>query len=196
MYSWGWNESGQTGFPTPPNALTAFATRNIDSTPSTTGNLLRESDAKTNTDHVLLNEENDPAIGGCESAEISNCNVSIVEPTSMLSAPLLLELERYLPTREDDFVSIVDVACGSRHTIALSSTGQVLSWGWAKYGQLGQACCVLNGVVDRADGVTKPTCKDAAHLPGLVDLSYAKVKVRRVACGSWSTLLFTDCIME
>lgn len=31
----------------------------------------------------------------------------------------------------------MDVACGSRHSLALSAEGTLYSWGWGVYGQLG-----------------------------------------------------------
>eukprot|EP00698_Gefionella_okellyi_P005691 TRINITY_DN15158_c0_g1_i1.p1 TRINITY_DN15158_c0_g1~~TRINITY_DN15158_c0_g1_i1.p1 ORF type:complete len:374 (+),score=45.87 TRINITY_DN15158_c0_g1_i1:36-1157(+) len=44
-----------------------------------------------------------------------------------------------LPARVDVLkgTAIVDVACGGQHTVALSSNGQVWSWGLGEYGQLG-----------------------------------------------------------
>lgn len=34
-------------------------------------------------------------------------------------------------------IGINDVSCGQHHTIALTSSGQILTWGDNKYGQLG-----------------------------------------------------------
>ncbi len=34
---------------------------------------------------------------------------------------------------------VIAVSCGSRHTLALTSSGEVLSWGWGQMGQLGHA---------------------------------------------------------
>lgn len=34
-------------------------------------------------------------------------------------------------------VHVASVACGSRHTLALSDKGELFSWGWGVYGQLG-----------------------------------------------------------
>ena len=36
-----------------------------------------------------------------------------------------------------DTCFIISVSCGSRHTLALSSKGDLYSWGWGKMGQLG-----------------------------------------------------------
>ena len=50
-----------------------------------------------------------------------------------------LQTRRLLPTRAavPDGRTIVGVASGWRHSLALDSDGRVLSWGWGSYGQLG-----------------------------------------------------------
>lgn len=47
----------------------------------------------------------------------------------------LRELPARVPTPPDSI--IIDAACGSAHTLALSSSGQIFSWGMNKRGQLG-----------------------------------------------------------
>jgi alpha-tubulin suppressor-like RCC1 family protein len=34
-------------------------------------------------------------------------------------------------------VTVARVACGWRHSAAVTDNGRVFSWGWSKYGQLG-----------------------------------------------------------
>lgn len=34
-------------------------------------------------------------------------------------------------------MEVVDAACGAEHTVAVTSTGRVYSWGWGCYGNLG-----------------------------------------------------------
>ncbi|XP_010529806.1 PREDICTED: ultraviolet-B receptor UVR8 isoform X3 [Tarenaya hassleriana] len=64
------------------------------------------------------------------------------------------------------------VSCGARHSAILAEDGQLLCWGWNKYGQLG-----VGDTIDR----NIPT---QVHLSGCSSL-------RNVACGWWHTLLLS-----
>ncbi|XP_061891647.1 RCC1 domain-containing protein 1 [Entelurus aequoreus] len=92
-----------------------------------------------------------------------------------------------LPTEENDkevFISIqafpallditpscevTSVDCGSRHTAAVTSTGDLYTWGWGEYGQLGY----------------ETSCSDE---PRRVDYFRDKqMRVVDVTCGGWNT---------
>ncbi|XP_024013832.1 ultraviolet-B receptor UVR8 isoform X1 [Eutrema salsugineum] len=64
------------------------------------------------------------------------------------------------------------VSCGARHSAVLAEDGQLLCWGWNKYGQLG-----LGDTIDR-------------DIPTQVQLDGCRL--RKVACGWWHTLLLAD----
>ncbi|CAN7015004.1 unnamed protein product [Brassica oleracea var. botrytis] len=64
------------------------------------------------------------------------------------------------------------VSCGARHSAVLTDEGQLLCWGWNKYGQLG-----LGDTIDR-------------NIPTQVQLDGCRL--RKVACGWWHTLLLAD----
>ncbi|KAI9154028.1 hypothetical protein LWI28_020122 [Acer negundo] len=64
------------------------------------------------------------------------------------------------------------VSCGARHSAILTDDGQVLSWGWNKYGQLG-----LGDSIDR-------------NIPSQVPIDGCLPK--NVACGWWHTLLLAE----
>ncbi|KAJ4704613.1 ultraviolet-B receptor UVR8-like [Melia azedarach] len=64
------------------------------------------------------------------------------------------------------------VSCGARHSAMLTDDGQVLSWGWNKYGQLG-----LGDSIDR--NIPSPV-----HIDGCLP--------RNIACGWWHTLLLAE----
>ncbi|OMO97266.1 Regulator of chromosome condensation, RCC1 [Corchorus olitorius] len=64
------------------------------------------------------------------------------------------------------------VSCGARHSAILTDDGQVLSWGWNKYGQLG-----LGDTIDR-------------NIPAQVPLDGCQPK--NIACGWWHTLLLAE----
>ncbi|NXC41555.1 RCCD1 protein, partial [Penelope pileata] len=68
---------------------------------------------------------------------------------------------------------VSNVSCGSRHTAAVTRDGELYTWGWGKYGQLGhggRASC------DRPRRV---------GLPGL--------RAQEVVCGPWNTYV---CVLE
>eukprot|EP00058_Branchiostoma_floridae_P022831 XP_002608321.1 hypothetical protein BRAFLDRAFT_125491 [Branchiostoma floridae] len=62
------------------------------------------------------------------------------------------------------------VSCGSRHTAALTRDGQLLTWGWGAYGQLG------NGQTERCE------------VPRAVEF-FKQRKVTNVWCGPWNVLV-------
>ncbi|KAI5325691.1 hypothetical protein L3X38_034765 [Prunus dulcis] len=64
------------------------------------------------------------------------------------------------------------VSCGARHSVILTEDGQLYSWGWNKYGQLG-----LGDSVDR-------------NLPSQVSTDGCLPK--NIACGWWHTLLLAE----
>lgn len=64
------------------------------------------------------------------------------------------------------------VSCGARHSAMLTEDGQLFTWGWNKYGQLG-----LGDSVDR-------------NIPFRVSISGCLP--RNVACGWWHTLLLAE----
>lgn len=72
-----------------------------------------------------------------------------------------------------EYMSFVEIASGSRHSLALNSEGEVYSWGWNKYGQLGYGSAEAN---DR---------------PKKVDISGRK-KVDRIFAGHWNSLFQTQ----
>ncbi|KAJ8747117.1 hypothetical protein K2173_008916 [Erythroxylum novogranatense] len=65
------------------------------------------------------------------------------------------------------------VSCGARHSFILTENGEVFSWGWNKYGQLG-----LGDTMDR-------------NMPSQVGLLEG-CQPKNVACGWWHTLLLGE----
>ncbi|KAH8303684.1 hypothetical protein KR018_011658 [Drosophila ironensis] len=78
-----------------------------------------------------------------------------------------------IPELQDYVVS--QIACGSRHSMALSEWGQVLSWGDNDCGQLGQA-----------------TDQEIVQLPKIVRQLVSKTVVQ-IACGNNHSLALTSC---
>ena len=77
--------------------------------------------------------------------------------------------------------SVVDVACGSRHTVVHAQDGgkdELWGFGWNKYGQLGLGHMLPKDSPARIE------------LPKSVASGAARVKMLR--CGDWGTVLVTE----
>ncbi|NXS53290.1 RCCD1 protein, partial [Brachypteracias leptosomus] len=87
---------------------------------------------------------------------------------SIQAFPALLDLPQELEVR--------GVSCGSRHTAAVTRGGELYTWGWGKYGQLGHG--------DDA----------SSDQPRRVKFLAAEgLRVEEVTCGPWSTYV---CVTE
>ncbi|XP_059128418.1 RCC1 domain-containing protein 1 [Peromyscus eremicus] len=67
----------------------------------------------------------------------------------------------------------VKASCGSRHTAVVTRTGELYTWGWGKYGQLGH--------------------KDSSSLDRPCRVEYfaeKQLEVRAVTCGPWNTYVY------
>ncbi|XP_055980624.1 RCC1 domain-containing protein 1 [Sorex fumeus] len=105
-----------------------------------------------------------PSLGGDTAAE----DKKEADPyIAVQPFPALLDL----PSDSD----VIAASCGSRHTAAVTRTGELYSWGWGKYGQLGHADTTS---LDRPRRV----CYFAdQHL-----------RVLAVSCGPWSTFVCAE----
>jgi hypothetical protein len=59
-------------------------------------------------------------------------------PPPLAPAPVCT-VDRHAPIRVHGLegLHVARVACGWRHSAAVTDNGRVFSWGWSKYGQLG-----------------------------------------------------------
>ena len=130
------------------------------------------------------NESGQTGLPAPQGVYSSSCEASADDDSyGILLEPTLLELESACPEQhlgENQFLSISAVACGQRHSAAVTSRGLVITWGWGKYGQLD------GEVVDCGDeGRT-----GKGRLPtAVLGLSEAAEGLRRVWCGPWCTLV-------
>ena len=74
-------------------------------------------------------------------------------------------------------VPMKSVACGLWHSVALSTIGDVYSWGWGEHGQLG---------LGSGEGVTK-----TVSVPTLVQVDL-ELSFKAVGCGARHTVALTD----
>ncbi|NXD83951.1 RCCD1 protein, partial [Halcyon senegalensis] len=87
---------------------------------------------------------------------------------SIQAFPALLDLPQDLEVSE--------VSCGSRHTAIVTRGGELYTWGWGKYGQLGHG---------------DDTSSDQ---PRHVEYLAAKgLQAEEVVCGPWTTYV---CVLE
>ncbi|NXR14730.1 RCCD1 protein, partial [Semnornis frantzii] len=87
---------------------------------------------------------------------------------SIQAFPALLDLPEQL--------EVSRVSCGSRHTAVVTRGGELYTWGWGKYGQLGHG-------VNASSDQSRPVKYLAAE--GL--------RAEEVVCGPWNTYV---CVLE
>ncbi|NWV81502.1 RCCD1 protein, partial [Dasyornis broadbenti] len=81
---------------------------------------------------------------------------------SIQAFPALLDLPQDL--------ELSMISCGSRHTAAITRGGELYTWGWGKYGQLGHG-----------DNTSSDQARRVEHL-------VAKgLRAEDVVCGPWTT---------
>ncbi|NXT42338.1 RCCD1 protein, partial [Pelecanoides urinatrix] len=98
---------------------------------------------------------------------------------------------REQPAAEDTFISIQafpalldlpqdlevsKVSCGSRHTAIVTRGGELFTWGWGKYGQLGHG-----------DEASSDRPRRVEHLVA------EGLQAEDVVCGPWTTYV---CVLE
>lgn len=82
------------------------------------------------------------------------------------------------PPDADDPIKVKQVACGDVHSCALDATGQVWSWGWGEFGQLGLGFSSDSFELGQGGSSSKrltPEVIDARH--------FDSMKIKSVACG-------------
>ncbi|KAM6257019.1 RCC1 domain-containing protein 1 [Porphyrio hochstetteri] len=97
--------------------------------------------------------------------------LSAAEDTEFISIqafPALLDLPQDLEVRS--------VSCGSRHTAVVTRGGELYTWGWGKYGQLGHE-----------DSASSDRPRRVQHLVS------GGLRAEEVVCGPWTTYI---CVME
>ncbi|NXN61727.1 RCCD1 protein, partial [Rynchops niger] len=81
---------------------------------------------------------------------------------SIQAFPALLDLPQDL--------EVTEVSCGSRHTAVVTRGGELYTWGWGKYGQLGHGD------------------NSSSDQPRRVEYLVAKgLRAEEVVCGPWTT---------
>lgn len=84
-------------------------------------------------------------------------------------------------------LKIVDIAAGSFHSIAISSFGDVYSWGWNTNGQLG-----LPKVAQHSFKKASESHQQVFTTPLVIDLEDDEEAIKAAFCGSKHTILQTE----
>uniref|UniRef100_A0A673J8V8 RCC1 domain containing 1 n=1 Tax=Sinocyclocheilus rhinocerous TaxID=307959 RepID=A0A673J8V8_9TELE len=111
--------------------------------------------------------------GNWHSASISRNTEQPINEDEKKQADVFISIQAF-PALVDvpNVLEISRISCGSRHTAAVSGTGDLYTWGWGHYGQLG------HGTENSTD---EPTLVDyfASH----------RMCVKDVVCGLWNTFV-------
>ncbi|KAB0400936.1 hypothetical protein E2I00_004675, partial [Balaenoptera physalus] len=122
IYIWGWNESGQLALPT----------KSVAEDGKTTSEDQRSVSVQHHYHHhsYYFSEASGLNEDGSEVKRVAGGEDGTSTPfIAVQPFPALLDL----PLGSD----AVKASCGSRHTAVVTRTGELYTWGWGKYGQLG-----------------------------------------------------------
>ncbi|XP_038622945.1 RCC1 domain-containing protein 1 [Tachyglossus aculeatus] len=145
VYVWGWNESGQLALPC----------RALSGKPSSSPPPAQAGEGAAQPGSISHDVQKPDGDGdGAEDRFIT------IQPF-----PALLDL----PGEQE----ASNASCGSRHTAVVTRSGELYTWGWGKYGQLGHS---NRASLDRAQRVEY--------------FSQHQLRVEAVTCGPWNTYVY------
>ncbi|XP_018392854.1 PREDICTED: RCC1 and BTB domain-containing protein 1-like [Cyphomyrmex costatus] len=109
--------------------------------------------------------------GGNEWGELGTGSYDLVDTPTLIN----------MPTLEDDMdtMHVVDIACGSHHSVALTESGKVYTWGITKYKIKKQNRSISNG-------------EDIVSTPMQVKSILSTKKIVHISCGMTFTMAVTD----
>ncbi|KAK3094558.1 hypothetical protein FSP39_003386 [Pinctada imbricata] len=197
LYVWGWNESGQLGFPC--NACKHMQKTSTERQASPDKNFHSSSSKASSSLSSHMSDQSKSQAGAVNKSPMSKYNTDVVTdvqeeveredvPCSDLYEPDPMESQLFIqdtgavqvqsePSIVDlgDDVRVKKAACGSRHTVILTEKNTVLSAGWNDYGQLCQ------GDTDARD-----------YFESVNFFRKMKLNVIDVYAGAWSTVFVVD----
>ena len=169
VFAWGRNEEGQLGLGT------EFAERGRVDAPVPMlldqGTAARGASCAVNTTLVLTQSGHGLSCGSNEHGQLAHAEGDAE------SEAILKRIG--MPSDADGF--LVQLACGNKHAVALTSDGRVISWGSAEGGRLGRK-------LKRGSGSHSP----ASRKPAFVSFSEADQNVCSISAGGTHTVALTD----
>jgi len=183
LYMFGWNESGQLAQPTNlarpaecfsavEKLLMACCTGGIAEGAALPRGDTEDTEVYRKNDNSEQNERMPPepekeTISCYTGASCDNTSdIVTVQPTPMLVS---------IGGKSEADNEVIDVSCGSRHTVCLSKSNALWSFGWNKYGQLG------TGDTKSRDCVAKMMFPSRAK----------NREIAMLRCGDWGTAIVT-----
>jgi alpha-tubulin suppressor-like RCC1 family protein len=125
-----------------------------------------------------VGHSSDPA-GDADAAKVADVGLVVVSDGSVpLDVDNLRSAAGGFPPDTDDPVRLKQAACGDVHSVALDTAGQVWSWGWGEFGQLGLGFSSASFELGAGGMFSKrltPQALDAKNFEGM--------KIKSVACG-------------
>jgi len=189
LYMFGWNESGQlaqqTNLARPPECfsaveklLMACCTMQAEDAALPRGDtedteVYRKHDDKEEGLSVLPDPEKEAL--NCYNSASCDTNTDYVMVQSL---PMLVQI----PGKTSSESAVVDVGCGSRHTVCLTQGNNLWSFGWNKYGQLGL------GDTKSRDSVVRMSVPPR--------LAKQRQEIAVLRCGDWGTAILTKKVLE
>ncbi|XP_071946784.1 uncharacterized protein [Antedon mediterranea] len=188
IYIWGWNESGQLGFPMKSKpTLKAQHKKFITADSYYPTYCDKETQEKSSenienkaeqSEHEILNyrtQSNNKLESSLESEKINEDEASCSRVKDLSSHGDVALQFAMIPSLLDfpDDITVSKVSCGSRHSAAVLENGDLYTWGWGKYGQLGH---------DDTNTLDQPT---------QVKMLQNK-RVTDVVCGAWNTVIVCE----
>ena len=201
LYMFGWNESGQLAQPTNlvrpaecfaavEKLLMACCTMQPDDAANPRGDDGAEDgevyhkdgggdSGRSSADVGVQADLEKESTTTCYNAATA-CNENPTDLVVVQSLPMLVQIPANSSSSQKES-KVVDVGCGSRHTIVLTAGNELWGFGWNKYGQLG-----LGNLLTK-DSVQK------VPLPKAIT---SKSRIKRLHCGDWGTALVVGAEME
>jgi len=188
LYMFGWNESGQLAqqtnlarpaecFSAVEKLLMACCTMQAEDAALPRGDT---EDTEVYRKHG--EKEEPPALPDCPEKEALNCYNSAscdnnTDYVMVQSLPMLVQV----PGKTSSESAVVDVGCGSRHTVCLTQGNNLWSFGWNKYGQLGL-------------GDTKS--RDAVMKMVIPQRLGKQREISMLRCGDWGTAILAKKVSK
>lgn len=182
LYMFGWNESGQLAqqtnlarpaecFSAVEKLLMACCTMQAEDAAIPRGDTEDTEVYRKHDDTASLAPLPDPEKEALNCYQSSSCDNGtdciMVQPLPMLVS---------ISGKTSAESSVVDVGCGSRHTVCLTQGNNLWSFGWNKYGQLGV------GDTKSRDSVAKM----------VVPPRVKQKEIAMLRCGDWGTAVVTS----
>ncbi|KAM3610090.1 uncharacterized protein V6R79_025182 [Siganus canaliculatus] len=152
LYVWGWNESGQLGLPSKGLRTTPQQQRSQQA-----GKPAASSEMLEHVKELCEDTGSSPREEQQERGKHEEVFISIQAFPALLDITPLCEIRT--------------VSCGSRHTAAVTTTGDLYTWGWGEYGQLGHKTFISSDEPQRVEFFREQ-----------------QMHVVDVVCGSWNTI--------